>query len=80
MSEKPSAAKAPRKALDPRNRKAEFILVLADYLVGDQAHKSILLEMGKPEAVAWAKLRGTTPLFGYPTMEEAVNTLTEFLR
>lgn len=60
--------------------KEEFIKQLAIYLVGDQAKKSILLQMGNEEALQWAKLRSMTPLFGYPTVEEAEAELTEFLK
>ncbi len=65
--------------MEQPDRKKEFIRKLAEYLVGDQVHKSILLEMGTSEARQWAELRGTTPLSGYPTVEEAVEQLTEFL-
>lgn len=60
--------------------KEEFIKALAVYLVKDQARKSIELEMQKPAAEEWAALRSLTPLFGYPTVEEAVTVLTEFLK
>ena len=63
---------------DPE-RKQAFIKQLAIYLVGDQAHKSIELQMRKESAQQWADLRGKTPLFGYPTVEEAEQILTEFL-
>ena len=32
-----------------------------------------------PWAREWAEVRGASPLFGYPTLEEAVKTLTDFL-
>jgi hypothetical protein len=60
-------------------RRAIFIKKLARYLVGDQARKSIELQMGKQDAKEWADIRGATPLFGYPTVEEAEKKLTEFL-
>lgn len=61
--------------------KEKFIAALAEYLAGtNQAHMSILLEMGKPEAKQWAAIRSTTPLFGYPSVEEAIEQLTEFLK
>lgn len=60
--------------------KEQFIKQLAEYLVGDQSKMSIFLEMGKPEAKKWADLRSTTPLFGYPTVDEAEKELTEFLK
>lgn len=59
--------------------KADFIRKLAEYLVEDQADKSVLLGMGDKGALAWAALRGATPLHGHPTVDEAVATLTEFL-
>ena len=78
-----AAAKATRQEPD---RKALFIDALAEFLVGDQAGKSIALEVEAKVspiirwASAWAKLRNATPLFGYPTLEEAKKTLTEWLR
>ena len=60
-------------------RKELFVKQLAEFLVADQAHMSILLQMGKPEATKWAKLRGATPLMGYPTVEEAEELLLRFL-
>ena len=59
--------------------KAEFIRKLAEYLVGDQAGKSILLQAGNEGAKEWAALLCMTPLHGYPTVDEAIATLTEFL-
>lgn len=70
-------------------RKARFIRALTEFLVGNQAGKSIALEMEtrspRPAPLTawaheWAKLRGATPLFGYPTAEEAEQALTEFLK
>ena len=57
-----------------------FIHRLAEYMVKDQAMKSIELEMGKPSAKEWAAMRSLTPLHGYPTVEEAEKVLTEFLK
>lgn len=61
-----------------------FVKALATYLAGDQAHMSILLSMPegmlKKEAQKWATLRSQTPLFGYPTVEEAEAVLEKFLR
>ena len=62
--------------------KKRFLHQLAVFLVGDQAKKSILLEMPtmvRDLAEEWAALRDETPLFGYPTVEEAEEILTEFL-
>lgn len=63
-----------------KSKRDLFIRALAEYLAGDQALKSIELEMGKPSAKEWAKLRNWSPLFGYPTVEEAEKQLSEFLR
>ena len=57
----------------------EFVHALAAFLAGGQAMKSIELQMGKESAKQWAALRATTPLFGYPTIEEAEQTLREWL-
>jgi len=69
-------------------RKLEFIRTLAKFLAGDQAAKSISLKVEATRepgfttpkwASEWAELRHSTPLFGYPTVEEAERTLKEFL-
>lgn len=70
-SKKSEPAKAGRKQI--------FIRLLAEYLTADQARRSIELEMGKPDAQVWARLRSASPLFGYPTVDEAEEALTEFL-
>lgn len=57
-----------------------FIRALAVYLVGDQVKKSIELQMNKESALEWQHLRCATPLFGYPTVEEAIVVLDKFLR
>lgn len=59
--------------------KHRFIRALAEFLVATQARKSIELEMGKKSAMEWGTLRSATPLMGYPTVDEAEVTLTEFL-
>ena len=62
------------------NRKKEFIRALAEFLVSDEAEKSIKLQMGTKMAKEWSKLRNTTPLFGYyPDVEKAIKELEEFL-
>lgn len=64
--------------------KTKFIEALAEYLVGNEAEMSIRLQMGKPDAKSWARMRGTTPLFGYYVgpegMAKAIEQLTEWLR
>jgi hypothetical protein len=56
-----------------------FVRALAEFLAGDQARKSIELEMGRPHALEWAALRHRSSLSGYPTVDEAERALTEFL-
>jgi len=63
-----------------RDKKVSFIKALAKFLVGDQAAKSIWLEMEKPLAKEWADLRNHTPIFGWIGEEEAEKILTEFLK
>jgi len=63
-----------------RASKAVFIRRLAEYLVVDQARKSMELEAGNRWAKEWAMARSPVPLFGYPTVDEAEKTLTEFLK
>lgn len=57
----------------------DFVKALAKFLVDGQASKSIRLEMGEELAKEWAALRQTTPIFGYPTVEEAEKILLEWL-
>ena len=60
-------------------RKA-FVKELAFYLAGRQVEMSIRLQRdGSIEARQWARLRGTTPLLGYPTEQEAEDQLNDFL-
>jgi hypothetical protein len=70
-------------ALAEKNRlamKEAFIRRLAHYLVVNQATRSIQLQLGRPEAMEWSEIRNLTPLFGYPTIDEAMKTLTAFLK
>lgn len=65
-------------------RKAQFIIKLAAYLVENQAGKSISLEMESESAMVpwaheWARVRSASPIHGYPTLEEAVAILEDFL-
>ena len=60
-------------------RQQRFIHQLTIYLVGDQGKKSIELQMGMESAQQWKALRSATPLFGYPSVEEAEKELAEFL-
>jgi hypothetical protein len=85
------------KFIQRQKRLDKFVDALTEFLVGNQAAKSIALEIetktktGSPLedyiaqnvcpkwAAEWAKLRNATPLFGYPTVEEAKRTLKAFL-
>jgi hypothetical protein len=66
-------------------RKANFIKSLAKFLAGDQAKKGIMLDPrmegspGHSLAKEWAELRSWSPLFGYPTVDEAEKMLTKWL-
>lgn len=60
-------------------RKKAFIHELAVFLVEDQTYNSIQLAVGSKAAQKWAKLRAATPIFGYLTIGEAEEKLTEFL-
>ena len=71
------------------DRKLAFIRQLAKFLIEHEAHKSMMLELGadpvsqalgKPSmAEEWARLRSTTPLQGYLSVDEAEQQLKEFL-
>lgn len=71
-------------------RKKAFIKELAQFLAGDQGMKSIALQVEdkRPPTFAalpkwaseWAKVKNSSPLFGYLTTEEAEKQLTEFLK
>lgn len=60
-------------------RKRLFIRALAEFLAGNAAQKSIDLELQRPWAIEWAKVRSATTLFGYPSVDEAEMELTAFL-
>ena len=61
-------------------KKADFVRKLAEYVAGpNQAEMSIKLQMGDPAARLWADIRSCTPLFGYPTTEEAIPILADWL-
>jgi hypothetical protein len=60
-------------------RKQRFIRAVAEYLVIDQAHQSILLSLGDEAARRWARIRTETPLHGYVDVHEAERVLGEFL-
>lgn len=60
-------------------QKQRFVRALAEYLTADLARRSIELQMGKPEAKQWAKLRGETPLRGWGDVDEAERELGQFL-
>lgn len=60
------------------NRRA-FVRALAKFLVEDAAEMSIKLELGTEEAKRWARLREASPVFGYPTVDEAEAQLLAWL-
>jgi hypothetical protein len=85
MSEYKSISETPILAGPRMAKKAEFIRKLAGYLVGNQAGKSIALEMEQKRvpvvewAKEWAEVRNASPVFGYLSPEEAETALWEFL-
>jgi hypothetical protein len=60
-------------------QRAAFVRRLAVYLADKQALRSIALERGEQHAKEWAELRSLTPLFGYPTVDEAEQQLAAWL-
>lgn len=59
--------------------KARFVRRLAEWMAGDQARLSIDLQLGKPDAKAWAEIRSLTPIQGWVSVEEAERALVAFL-
>ncbi len=80
-TKRPARKRGKTEPVSPRlDRKKAFIRKLAEFFAGEGvAFKSIQLSMGNGNAIEWAALRGATPLFGYPTVDEAEATLTDFL-
>ncbi len=61
-------------------KKQALIRKLSEFLAGPNTAKySIELAQGSETAKLWAEMRGLTPLFGYPTVDEAEKILCEFL-
>jgi hypothetical protein len=68
-------------------KKKKFIHELAVFLVGNEATKSVCLEieLGRKDdrlpkwAHEWSNLRSSTPLSGWMSIEEAEVVLNEFL-
>jgi len=85
VKQQKTAARAKRvtRTIKPSTKKEDprraFVRQLAVYLADKQALRSIALEMGEQHAKEWAALRATTPLFGYPTMDEAEQQLAKWL-
>jgi hypothetical protein len=81
-----SASVAARARWKPNIKKKDLIQAFADYLVHNQAGKSIALEVERRIAtpVAWAKewalIRHVSGLTGYPTQEEAIKALNKILK
>ena len=57
----------------------KFVRLIAKYLVEDAVKKSIALQLQRPDAIEWSEIRATTPIFGYPTVEQAAAELSEWL-
>jgi hypothetical protein len=79
------AARTSREVVRRRSEMSEqFLRSLAEFLAGsNQARMSIWLGSPSGEAALvaglWREIRQATPLFGYPSTEEAMVTLREFL-
>lgn len=58
-------------------RKHDIIVALAEFLTTDVARKSIELQMGKPDAKAWAKISNLLGGSGYDTKEQRITLLTD---
>ena len=63
-----------------KQRKAEFILLLAEYLGDDIPRRSVDLRAGKRAAQDWAQLWQGAGLTGYPTTEEIAAELEDLLK
>lgn len=59
-------------------QKAALIDAIADFATSEMGRKSIQLEMGKPDAAAWAKIRSAIGGSCW-TKEEAIAALNELL-
>ncbi len=71
--------KTPKQRMAENKARADdFIEAVAEFLVSHQGRKSIELEMGKPDALAWAKIMGTVNV-GYSSKEEAVVAIRRIL-
>lgn len=63
----------------PKEIQDEFIKAVAAYLVSEMATKSILLQMGKPDAKAWAAAYNASGCRGYATQEEAEQSIRQII-
>jgi hypothetical protein len=66
----------------PLGNKAEFVRALARYLAGRNAVKmnlALSTGIGRDAAERWLEIRNATPLQGYPTIDEAEETLGDWL-
>lgn len=59
--------------------KERFIAELAKFLVGNDACKSIELQIGTTSAKEWAALRRATPIQGWVPVKEAERILRDWL-
>jgi hypothetical protein len=81
-----SASVAARARWKPNSRKKQLIQAFADYLVFNQAGKSMALEMERRTltpihwAKEWAMIRQVSGVHGYPTVEAAIKHLTRILK
>jgi hypothetical protein len=57
-------------------RQKTFVRAVAEYLAANQ----VKLQLKNPWAIEWSKVRGSSPLFGYLTVDEAEQQLITFLK
>lgn len=60
---------------DKHDRRENFIQAVADYMIRDSAMKSICLEMEKPDAQSWARMRQAINLHGWERDVEVAKQL-----
>lgn len=68
-------------AVKPHPLRAMLIDAIADFLTTEEGRKSIEIEMGKPDAEVWAKMRNYAGVRGWgATKEDAIACLENVLK
>lgn len=63
----------------PDEIKDAFVKAVAAYLVSDMASKSICLQIGNPDAKAWAAAYQASGCHGWATADEAEQSIRKIL-